>query len=313
MRTAGGRGEPRGGPTFAGVEAGGTKFVCLIGSGPDDVVAEATLPTTSPRETLGRVVDFFRTSDLDGAELEALGVASFGPLDLERGSSEYGWITATPKLGWRGTDIRGVLRSALDVPTRIDTDVNGAAYGEFLWGAGRGTDSFVYLTVGTGVGGGCIMHGEPLRGLLHPEMGHIAVERHPADDYAGRCPFHGDCLEGLASGPALSERFGRATSELGDLRPRAVELEAWYVAQLVCAVTYLLSPRRIAIGGGVLRIPGLRRAVREESVRRLAGAIPAPVILEDAGSYIVEPGLGRLSGALGAVGLARQALLDETR
>lgn len=291
-------------PLRAAIEAGGTKFVCAIGTGPHDVRASTVIPTTSPAETLGRVAEFFAGYHAVDARIESVGVASFGPLDLRPQSPTYGFITTTPKPGWAGTDLVGVLQRELGVPIVLETDVNGAAYGEYRWGANRGLWSSAYITVGTGVGGGAVIDGRTVRGLVHPEMGHLHVRRHPFDTFAGSCPFHLDCLEGLASGPAIRDRFGRAAQELDGDVGFAVELEAWYLAQLVSAVTYLLSPERIVLGGGVLGLPGLLDAVRAATVERLAGALDLlsrPGQMQD---YLVPPGLGERSGVLGALALA---------
>jgi len=291
----------------AGIEAGGTKFVCAVGTGPADLRGSVVIPTTTPAETLGRVVAYFREQQQSGLHIEAMGIASFGPLDLAPASPRYGYITTTPKPGWADTDLVGSIQRALDVPIVLDTDVNGAAYGEFRWGAGRGLHSSAYLTVGTGVGGGAVIAGRPLRGLLHPEMGHLTVQRHPDDDFPGSCPFHGDCLEGLTSGPAIHRRTGRPASDLGATLNRVVELEAWYLAQLVTAVTYLLTPQRIVLGGGVLNLPGLIEAVRVSTLARLAGALDGGVVADGMRPYLVTPALGGLSGVLGALALAELA------
>jgi fructokinase len=291
-----------------GIEAGGTKFVCAVGTGPDDIRARTVIPTTHPAQTLGRVVDFFGEQSHLGLGIDALGIASFGPLDLNPDSPRYGRITTTPKPGWAGTDLIGFLRGRLDVPVALDTDVNGAAYGEYRWGAGRGLQTSVYLTVGTGVGGGVVIGGRPLRGLVHPEMGHLHVQRHPDDDFAGCCPFHSDCIEGLAAGPAIERRTGRAATDLGDLRDRVIGLEAWYLAQLVTAVTYLLTPQRVVLGGGVLHLPGLLDAVRSSTAERLRGAIDSPAMADGLRGYLVPPGLGGSSGVLGALAMAELAL-----
>lgn len=290
----------------AGIEAGGTKFVCAVGTGPEDVRRSTVIPTTTPAETLDRVVTFFREQQAAGLDISAMGIASFGPLDLTPTSPRYGHITTTPKPRWAGTDLVGSIRRAIDVPIVLDTDVNGAAYGEFRWGAGRGLASSAYLTVGTGVGGGAVIDGRPLRGLLHPEMGHLTVQRHPDDEFAGSCPFHGDCLEGLASGPAIQRRTDRPANDLGPERDRIVALEAWYIAQLVAAVTYLLTPQRVVLGGGVLNLPGLIEAVRASTVARLAGALDG-VAADGMRPYLVPPALGPLSGVLGALALAELA------
>lgn len=295
-----------GGPAWGGVEAGGTKVVCAVGTGPRDVRAVTVIATTTPEQTLGRVVDFFRWHRDRGQRIDAVGVASFGPLDLHPASPRYGCITSTTKPGWAGTDLLGYLTGRLDLPVVLDTDVNGAAYGEHRWGATRALDTSVYLTVGTGIGGGVIVDGRALRGLLHPEMGHLHVQRHLDDRFVGRCPFHGDCLEGLASGPAIAERTGRPPNDLGDQQDPAVRIEAWYLAQLVTTVTYVLSPQRIVLGGGVLKLPGLLTAVRHAIRTRLGGALPAPELGERITDYLVPPALGDRAGVLGALALAER-------
>jgi fructokinase len=282
-----------------GIEAGGTKFVCAVGTGPSHVVSRTVVPTTTPGETLGRVLDY-----LSGWSLDAVGVASFGPLDLDLGSPTYGHITTTLKPGWAGTDVVGPLRDRLGVPVVLDTDVNGAAYAEHRWGAAAGLGSCAYVTVGTGIGAGIVVDGRPLRGLLHPEVGHLHVRRYPGDDYGGGCPYHGDCLEGLASGPALLARTGRAPGDLGPDGPRLLAMQAWYLAQLVSALVYVASPRRIVLGGGVLALPGLLPAVRSATVDRMAGALAAPGLDDGLERYLVAPALGGLAGVLGAIGLA---------
>jgi fructokinase len=306
-----------------GIEAGGTKFVCAVGTGPDDIRRRTVIPTTGPDETLARVIEFFAgergsggersgdersgSGERDGGPIAALGIASFGPLDLTPTSPSYGHITTTPKPGWAGTDLVGSIRRRLDVPVALDTDVNGAAYGEYRWGAGRGLHSSAYLTVGTGIGGGAVVDGRPLRGMVHPEMGHLHVQRHPEDDFAGSCPFHRDCLEGLASGPAIRARTGRPPEDLGAQRARVVALESWYLAQLVTTVIYVLSPQRVVLGGGVLRLPGLLDAVRTRTVERLAGAIAGAAVTDDIAGYLVPPALGGSSGVLGAIALSELA------
>jgi len=292
---------------LAGIEAGGTKFECAVGTGPGDLRSSRLIPTTTPAETLGRVVEFFREQERAGLEIAALGIASFGPLDLSPTSPTYGHITTTPKPGWAGTDLVGILGSQLTVPVALDTDVNGAAYGEYRWGAGRGLGSSVYLTIGTGIGGGAVVRGEPLRGLLHPEMGHVTVRRHPDDDFEGSCPFHGDCIEGLASGPAIEARTGRSPHDLGEQLERTVELEAWYLAQLVSTVIYVLSPERIVMGGGVMNLTGLREAVRTQTLARLAGSLDGAGLASRMDTYLVAPGLPDSSGVLGAIALAEIA------
>src|SRR5581483_3564813 len=213
---------------FGGVEGGGTKFVCLLGSGPGRIVDEVRFPTTAPDETLGRVIEFFQRSR-EGVQLAAVGVASFGPIDVDRGSATYGHITSTPKPHWQHANVVGRLRDALGVPVGWDTDVNGAALGERRWGAGGDADPLVYITVGTGIGGGALVNGQPVHGLLHPEMGHLLVPAFEGDTFPGVCPYHGRCLEGVACGPALQQRTGRPASELAPDDP-VWDLEAQYLA-----------------------------------------------------------------------------------
>ncbi len=293
---------------YGGIEAGGTKFVCCVGSGPDDVRAEVRIPTTTPAETLGRSVAFFREqADRSGETLAAVGVACFGPVDLDPGSATYGHVTTTPKPGWAGTDVVGTLRAALGVPVGFDTDVNGAALGEARWGAGVGLDPFVYLTVGTGVGGGAIVNGAPVHGLVHPEMGHVRVPHDRVrDPFEGACPFHGDCLEGLASGPAMARRWGAPAETLPAGHP-AWELEASYLAELMTQLLLTLSPRRIVLGGGVMAGPGLFGLVRSRTRELLAGYVSSPAVEAGLLDVIVPPGLGDRSGRLGALALADQA------
>ncbi len=290
---------------WGGVEAGGTKFVCAVGTGPDDLRAEARFATTDPGETLGRTVEFFRAATREHGELAGLGVACFGPVDLDPESATWGHVTTTPKPGWAGADVAGTLGRELGVPVAFDTDVNGAALGEQRWGAARGLDTLVYVTVGTGIGGGGLVAGAPMHGLLHPEMGHLVVPRHPDDAFAGVCPFHGDCLEGLASGPALEARAGARGETLADDHP-VWTLEAHYLAVLATNLTLILSPQRLIMGGGVMRRRRLYDLVRRGLCRRLAGYLKTPEIVEHVGRYLVPPLLGERAGVLGAIALARR-------
>lgn len=294
------------GGLWGGIEAGGTKFVCAVGSGPDDLRKEARFPTTTPEETLERAAAFFREQQSrPGAPLAALGIASFGPLDLDPGSNTFGFITTTPKPGWAFTSLAGTLGRALDVPVAIDTDVNAAALGEWRWGAARGLDTFIYLTIGTGIGGGGLVNGRPMHGLVHPEMGHIRIPHdRERDPFPGCCPFHGDCLEGLASGPALEKRWGSRAEVLPGEHP-AWELEAHYLALAMVDYICTLSPRRIVIGGGVMERASLYTSIREKVLAFLGGYVKSPEILERIDEYIVPPGLGGRSGVLGAIALAR--------
>ena len=288
-----------------GVEAGGTKFVCLIGTDPDHVPAMTRIEVTDPQPTLAAAVRFFQDAVDDGIALEALGVGSFGPVELRRGDPAYGHITQTPKPGWSNVDMITPFANALGVPVAFDTDVNAAALAEGRWGAGMGLHSFVYLTVGTGIGGGAVIDGRVLHGLGHPEMGHVAVPRRPEDRFPGVCPFHGDCLEGLASGPAIAARFGRRAEEL-DARERsaAVTIAAWYLAAGVSTLVYSLAPQRVVIGGGFGSMSGLVQAIRTELLSRLGGY---PGLTEhDDRAFIVSARLGDRAGPLGTLILAEQ-------
>lgn len=284
-----------------GIEAGGTKFVCGIGTCPDDLEVHS-FRTVGPVESIRQAIQFFR--DKGGTRLEALGIASFGPIDLDRTSSTYGYITTTPKTAWRNFDLVGALSKELAVPVAFETDVNAAALAEAEWGASRDVGDSVYITVGTGIGGGVVVKGEPVHGLLHPEIGHIRVPHDLAKDpFPGSCQFHGDCLEGLASGPALSQRWGRPPESLPTTHP-AWELEAHYLASAIAILVYALSPYRIILGGGVMQQDALFPMIRRNVVHFMNGYIAKPQLREDINRYIVPPGLGRYSGALGAILLA---------
>ncbi len=289
--------------TFGGVEAGGTKFVCAVGSGPDDIRAEQTIETTSPEETLGRTVEFFRRF----GELSGIGIGSFGPVDPDPRSTTFGYITSTPKNGWQNTDFVGYVKSGLGVDVVFDTDVNAAAVGEHRWGAAVGLDSFIYLTIGTGIGGGGLVRGRRLRGLVHPEMGHLLLPRAENDTFEGICPFHGDCLEGMASGPAIRARVGRPAEELAATDP-SWAYEVHYLSMAMVSYICTLSPKRIVLGGGVMQQKHLFPRIRERVLTLLNGYIQSPAILQNMDSYIVPPALGNRAGVLGAIALAQEAV-----
>jgi fructokinase len=294
---------------FGGIEAGGTKFVCAIGSGPDDVRARTRIPTTTPTETLDRVIAFFARHP---EPLDGIGVGAFGPLDLDPTSPMYGHITTTPKPGWRQCDIAGTLRRALGVPVSIDTDVNVAALGEHRWGAARDVDDVLYLTVGTGIGGGVLVRGEALHGLLHPEIGHIPVPHdREADPFEGTCPFHGDCLEGLASGPAVQARWGQPGETLPVDHPAWV-LEAHYLALALVTCIYTVSSQRIILAGGVMQQAQLFPLIRRQVARLLGGYLDVSAIREHIDEYIAPPALGGNAGVLGALALAQERAADAT-
>lgn len=295
-----------GGRLYGGVEGGGTKFVCVVGRGPDDIAAETRIPTTTPEATLAQTVDFFRAESAARGPLAAIGVGSFGPVDLREGSATWGFITTTPKAGWEHTDVAGRLARELGVPVAFDTDVNAAAVGEARWGAAQGLDTFVYLTVGTGIGGGGLVGGQPMHGLVHPEMGHMLLPRDPSiDPFAGVCPYHAGCLEGLASGPALLARWGQPAETLPADHP-AWRLEAHYLALAVANLVCTLSPQRVVLGGGVMEQAHLFPLIRHEVVSLLNGYIRAQEILGAIDAYIVPPGLGNRAGRLGAIAMAER-------
>ena len=289
---------------LGGIEAGGTKFVCGVGTGPNDLKT-ASFPTTTPAVTVQAVADFFAREASTG--LASVGIGSFGPVDLDPASKTFGHITATPKLPWRNFDLKGAVERALGVPGRVDTDVNAAALGEARWGAGQGLTDFVYLTVGTGIGGGAVVNGQLVHGLLHPEMGHIRVPRDPEQDpYPGCCPSHGGCLEGLASGPAMEERWGRLPSELSSDHP-AWQLEAQYLALGLVSIICTLSPKRILMGGGVMQQQQLFRLIHHQVGKLLNGYLRADVLLHHLDEYVFPPALGARAGVLGAMVLAERA------
>lgn len=289
---------------FGGVEAGGTKFVCAIGTAGGELLAEERFPTTYPEETLNRTISFFRDSPYN---LSGIGIGTFGPVDPDPGSPTYGFITSTPKPGWANVNFRGILSQELKVPAAFDTDVNAAALGEAAWGAAKGLHTFIYLTIGTGIGGGALVHGNLLHGMIHPEMGHIYLPHNKeADPFPGSCPFHGDCFEGLASGPAMKKRWGVPAEALAPDHP-GWQLEAGYIASALTSYICILSPQRIILGGGVMEQTALFPLIRQKVLDLLNGYIVTPTILERIETYIVPPGLGKRAGVLGAVALAVRA------
>jgi len=292
---------------YGGIEGGGSKFVCAVGTGPDDLRAEARFPTTTPTETIGRALEFLQEQHAR-EPLAAVGIASFGPIDPDPASPRFGYITTTPKPGWAQTRFAGQIQRALGVPVGFDTDVNVAALGEHRWGAAQGLDTFVYLTVGTGIGGGGMVNGALIHGLMHPEMGHIAVPHDwDSDPYEGFCSYHGDCLEGLAAGPAIEGRWGQRADTLPPDHP-AWALEAHYLALGVMNLILPISPQRVIMGGGVMEQRHLFPLIRREVQQLLNGYLQSPMIRERIDQYIVPPGLGGRSGVLGAIALAERAL-----
>lgn len=292
---------------FGGIEGGGTKFVCAVGIGPEDIRAETRFPTTTPQETLGQAIAFFKQAEQEWGRLTAVGLACFGPLDPNPASATFGHILPTPKPGWAGANVVGLLQTALDVPMGFDTDVNGAALAEGRWGAAQKADPVLYLTVGTGIGGGVLMNGRSLHGLLHPEMGHIPLPHDwQKDPFAGLCPFHGDCFEGLAAGPALEKRWGQRAETLPSDHP-AWDLEAHYIALALTTYIYTLVPQKIIIGGGVAQQAHMLPLIRQKTQTLLNGYIQSALVSHDINQLIVPPGLGQRAGVLGALALAEQA------
>jgi fructokinase len=285
---------------YGGIEAGGSKWECAIGTNPDDVRAAETIKTTTPKETLGRAIAFFERE----GPVDAIGIGSFGPIDQKLSSPTWGHITTTPKPGWAHTDVGQEIRRRLSVPVAFDTDVNAAALGEHRWGAGQGLDTFCYITVGTGIGGGGLAGGNLLHGLLHPEFGHMRIPHDfERDPFEGVCPYHGDCWEGLASGRAIEARWGKPAEELDD-EPAVWELEAHYLALGLVSVMCVLSPERIVVGGGVARRDALLPLVQREVLSLMNGYLDSTVVRDRISDYITPPALGARAGVLGAIALA---------
>jgi fructokinase len=289
---------------IGGIEGGGTKFVCAVGTGPDDIRDEIRYPTGTPEESISRALDFFRQFE----DLRAVGIACFGPLDPDPKSDTFGYVTTTPKPGWAHTPFAGTISQELGLPVGFDTDVNAAAMAEHRWGAAQGLDSCLYLTVGTGIGGGAIVEGKPIHGLMHPEMGHLRIPHdHTVDPYPGCCPYHGDCLEGLACGPAIEARWGQSAETLPPGHP-AWELEAHYLALGLVSYIVTLSPQRLILGGGVMSQLHLFPMIRSEVQTLLNGYIQSPMISDHIDEYIVPPHLGNRAGVLGGIALGLDAL-----
>lgn len=295
-------------PLCGAIEAGGTKFICAAGHGPSSIESIERIPTATPERTLARVLDFFRPFQ---RRLKALGVGSFGPIDVSPGSPSYGRLLETPKRGWSDVNVLQMLCQEVDVPVALETDVNAAALGEGRWGAGQSVDSFLYLTVGTGIGGGFVQGGRCLHGALHPEMGHIRVPREPDDAFSGCCPYHQDCLEGLASGPAIEARWGAKPEDLVTDHP-AWDLQARYLASACTSFVYTLSPQLIILGGGVMQQSHLYPMIRRKLASLLCGyPCIAPVASNDLTQLVVAPQLGWRAGMLGAMAMAQDLLHDE--
>ncbi len=285
---------------YGALEAGGTKMVCALGDENGNIKEQVSIPTTVPEETLPKIADYFRDKDI-----KALGIACFGPVDLNKESPTYGYITSTPKTPWMNCDIVGYLKKELNVPIGFDTDVNGSLLGEVTYGDSKGLSDVVYYTIGTGVGAGVMSNGKLLHGMLHPEAGHMIMERVKDDTYKGRCPFHHTCFEGMASGPAIEERWGKKAVELSD-RDEVWEIEADYIAQALVNTVCILSPKRIILGGGVMHQMQLFELVRKKLKEKLNDYIKAPE-LKDMDNYVVPASLHDDQGIMGCIKLAMDA------
>jgi len=279
-----------------GIEAGGTKFVCAVGNEKNELLERVAFPTTTPEETLEQVFAFF-----DRFDLAAIGIGSFGPIDVNKDSETYGHILSTPKLAWKDFDFLGAMKARYAVPMGWTTDVNGAALGESALGAAKGMKNIMYITIGTGVGAGAIVDGKILEGIGHPEMGHMLVRPHEDDHYEGFCPYHGNCLEGMAAGPSIDGRLGKAGK---DVEPTDAVWDyiAYYIAQALEAYTVILRPERIVLGGGVMKVPGMLDNIKAKFTKLLADYVPVPAVDD----YLVTPGLGDDAGITGAIILANE-------
>ena len=284
------------------IEAGGTKFICGIGDETGNILEYTTFPTKTPVETLNHVIEFFHDKKFD-----ALGVGAFGPVEVDPNSVKYGTITSTPKIEWQNYDLLAALKETIHVPIYLDTDVNVAALGEAKWGAANGLDSCVYITVGTGIGAGALVEGNLVHGLLHPEMGHMLVRKHIDDPFKGKCPYHQDCLEGLASGPAIQERWGAEGKNLAD-NHSVWNLEAYYLAQAIMNIVLTLSPKKIILGGGVMKQEQLFPSIHEEVVKLLNGYIDKKEVKESIADFIVPPLLKDFAGLKGAMALVLNSI-----
>jgi len=290
---------------FGALEAGGTKMVCAIGDENGNILERVSIPTGTPENTMPPMIEFFKDKGIC-----ALGIGCFGPVDLDKKSPTYGYITSTPKLAWTNYPIVAEFEKALGVPVGFDTDVNAAALGEATWGCTRDVENSIYITIGTGVGVGVIVNGKPYHGMIHPEGGHILLARHPEDPMVGSgCPFHENCMEGLAAGPSLEKRWGVKGAELAE-RMEVWEMEAWYIGQAITNYIMILSPERIICGGGVMHQPCLLPLIRKEVARQMNGYIKGKG-MDDLDNYIVGVSLNDNQGAMGAVKLAMDVLAEK--
>ncbi len=291
---------------FGGIESGGTKIRVIVANDPNNVFAESQFTTTAPVESLQKCIEFFNTTEEKiGNNIKAIGFGSFGPLDLDPLSPTFGYITGTPKPDWSNYDVLGFMKSNMNHPVFLETDVNCAALGERTWGAAQGLNDFVYITIGTGIGGGVFINGKPLHGLIHSELGHMFIPHDVnADAFTGCCQFHNDCMEGLASGPAIQARWGQPAEKLPKDHP-AWDLEAKYISVFLANIILAMSPRRIILGGGVMQKEGLLKKIHQHLPGLLNNYVHSTWVIEKLTEYIVLPGLKDRSGVLGAIALAR--------
>jgi fructokinase len=280
------------------IEAGGTKFVCAVGNEKNELLERVSFPTTTPEETMKQVFAFF-----DRFELAAIGIGSFGPIDVKPDSATYGYVLSTPKLAWKDYNFLGDMKERYDIPMGWTTDVNAAALGESAMGAAKGLRNTMYITIGTGVGAGAIVDGKILEGIGHPEMGHLLVRPHEHDHYKGFCPYHGNCLEGMAAGPSIDGRLGKAGKDI-DPTDEVWDFVAYYIGQALEAYTVILRPERIVLGGGVMKVPGMLEKIKTQFTTLLADYVPVPAVDD----YLVTPGLGDDAGITGAIILANQSV-----
>jgi fructokinase len=291
---------------FGALEAGGTKMVLAVGNENGEIYEQLSIPTESPDITVTKIIDFFKEKNIS-----ALGIGSFGPIDPDRNSKTYGYITSTPKLAWANYDIVGAIKKELHVPIGFDTDVNASALGEATWGSMQGLSSGVYITIGTGIGVGVYCNGELLHGMLHPEAGHILVSKHPMDTFEGVCPYHPNCVEGLASGPSIEKRWNKKAFELTE-RAEVWDMEAFYIAQAIVNIILTLSPHKIVLGGGVMHQMQLFPIIRRMVSELLNGYIKTSQ-LADMDNYIVPASLNDDQGIMGCLQLAKLELQRQER
>ncbi|QIW78893.1 ROK family protein [Bacillus tequilensis] len=287
---------------LGGIEAGGTKFVCAVGKEDGTIIDRIEIPTTMPEETIEKVIQYFHQFSL-----QAIGIGSFGPVDTDKTSRTYGTIMATPKAGWRHFPFLQTIKNKMKIPVGFSTDVNAAALGEFLFGGAQDLDSCLYITIGTGIGAGAIVEGRLLQGLSHPEMGHIYIRRHPDDTYQGKCPYHKDCFEGLASGPAIEARWGKKAADLSAIN-QVWELEGYYIAQALVQYILILAPKKIILGGGVMNQKQVFPYIYQYVPKMMNSYLIFSELSDSIRSYIIPPLLDRNAGIIGTLVLADQAL-----